>query len=58
MDSKNLFDVIKNSILNIDTELKTVNNKGVFFAPELYIAFSIGRDIYTSRLNIFIEVGI
>ena len=48
-----LFQTIKTTILTIDTELKTTNNTGVFFAPELYIAFCIGRDIYKDRLNIF-----
>ncbi len=48
-----LFQSIKSTVLTIDTELNTANDTGVFFAPELYIAFCIGRDIYKNRLNIF-----
>lgn len=48
-----LFQTVKTTILTIDTELKSTNEKGIFFAPELYTAFCIGRDIYKDRLNIF-----
>lgn len=48
-----LFETIKNTIFSIDSELKEVNNTGVFFAPELYIAFCMGRDIYINREVIF-----
>lgn len=48
-----LFQTVKTTILTIDTELKTTNKTGVFFAPELYIAFCIGRDIYKDKVNIF-----
>ena len=48
-----LFQTIKKTVLTIDTELNTTNKTGVFFAPELYLAFCIGRDIYKDRVNIF-----
>jgi len=48
-----LFQTIKNTVLTIDTELNKTNETGIFFAPELYTAFCIGRDIYNDRLNIF-----
>jgi hypothetical protein len=48
-----LFQTIKSTVLTIDTELNKTNETGIFFAPELYTAFCIGRDIYHDRLNIF-----
>jgi Holliday junction resolvase-like predicted endonuclease len=53
VEPKSLFDTIKNTICTIENELKNLDNKGVFFAPELFIAFCIGKDIFISRENIF-----
>lgn len=51
-DSK-LFDTIKDSILQIELSLKDFSNKGVYFAPELHLAFCIGQKIMENRTQIF-----
>lgn len=48
-----LFETLKEAVLCIDSELRQLNNTGIFFAPELYIAFCLGRDIYKNRDRIF-----
>lgn len=48
-----LFNRIKKTIQNIDDELRRSNNTGVYFAPELYTAFCLGRDIFQNRAAIF-----
>jgi hypothetical protein len=48
-----LFEVIKETIIDIDKDLKSINGTGVFFAPELYVAFCIGKEIYKNRNQIF-----
>lgn len=51
-NKEKLFNTIKSSIQEIETELHEVQ-KGIFFAPELYIAFRIGLAIYKNKQNIF-----
>lgn len=53
LNSLNLFNNIKGTILKIDKELKEINNTGIYFAPELYISFCIGKDIFQKRQSIF-----
>lgn len=48
-----LFNSIKETVVNIDKELKEINETGIFFAPELYISFCIGKEIMQNRLTIF-----
>lgn len=50
---KLLFESIKRTVLQIEEELKTSNKTGIFFAPELYVAFCIGRDVSNQRQEIF-----
>ena len=51
-NKQELFNTTKSAIQEIETELHYVD-KGIFFAPELYIAFRIGLNIYKNRKNIF-----
>lgn len=44
---------IADTVSRIDKELKTIDNKGIFFAPELHIAFECGKDITTNGQNIW-----
>jgi hypothetical protein len=53
MNNELLFKSIKKSVTKINKKLLTLNNTGVFFAPELYIAFCIGKEIYKNREEIF-----
>ena len=53
MNSFNLFNSIKETVLKIDIELKQINNTGVYFAPELYITFCIGKDILQNQQSVF-----
>ncbi|MBS1600428.1 MAG: hypothetical protein JST75_19520 [Bacteroidetes bacterium] len=52
-DQTALFQTIKNTVTTIDIELNKTNGKGIFFAPELYTAFCMGKDIYHNRFSIF-----
>jgi len=52
-NKQELFNTIMSSIQEIENELHGVD-KGIFFAPELYIAFKMGFSIYQNRKNIFI----
>jgi hypothetical protein len=53
LNETNLFDSIKKAVTDIEFDLLQVNGTGVFFAPELYIAFRIGREIFLERDFIF-----
>lgn len=44
---------IADTVSRIDEELKTIDNKGIFFAPELHIAFECGKTITSSGQNIW-----
>jgi|688.fasta_scaffold211766_3 hypothetical protein len=51
-NKKELFETIQFAIQEIEYELRALD-KGIFFAPELYIAFKIGLNIYKNRKSIF-----
>ena len=53
MNKHLIIEQILESILEIDKELKSINNKGIYFAPELFIAFHVGKSIYKKREQIF-----
>jgi hypothetical protein len=53
INSTELFSSIKSTVNVIEDDLKQLNNTGIFFAPELFIAFCIGRDIYKNKTEIF-----
>lgn len=53
IDIHALFSTIKTTIKTIESELKISNNKGIFFAPELYIAFCLGFELFKERQEIF-----
>ena len=53
MNTLNLFNSIKNTVLKIEKELKQTNNTGIYFAPELYITFCIGKDIKQNQQSVF-----
>ena len=53
-----LFDTIFKYINDLDTELESLNNEGIFFAPELYIAFGIGKEIMKKKEKIFVDTNI
>jgi len=44
---------ITDTVSRIDYELRTIDNKGIFFAPELHIAFECGKAITASGQNIW-----
>ena len=46
---QHIYDVVKSE----DEELKSIYEKGVFFAPELYLAFKIGKELKKEELSIF-----
>ena len=52
MNEKILFEIIKIEVIAIENELKLLD-KGVFFAPELYVGFRIAKSIYLHRQIIF-----
>jgi hypothetical protein len=45
--------IIKDTVDNIDRELKEIADKGIFFAPELHIAFECGQKIFNDRDKIW-----
>jgi hypothetical protein len=53
IDNTKLFDSIKSVVLQIETELYEINKSGIFFAPELYLAFEIGKALFREREAIF-----
>lgn len=50
---KKIFDSIKNTAILIDENLKLLCNKGIYFAPEIYLTFCIGQKIMENREDIF-----
>lgn len=48
-----LFETVKSTINEIENNLHESNKTGVFFSPELYVAFCIGKDIAKRRELIF-----
>ena len=53
INTSNLFLSIKDTVESIEKDLKDLNNTGIFFAPELYTTFCIGKDIYKNPTPIF-----
>lgn len=58
MNNEILFEIIKTSIRDIDREINQTNGTGIYFAPELYVAFSIGQNIFKQRKNIFNSLNV
>lgn len=52
MKEKLIFEAIKYTVLAEEEDLKQIE-KGIFFAPELALAYSIGKTIYRDREKIF-----
>lgn len=50
---ENLFKIIQTTIEQIDEDLKISNGTGIYFSPELYVAFCLGREISKNRKEIF-----
>lgn len=48
-----LFINIRQVVQRVETDLKELNNTGVLFVPEIYLAFEIGKSMYKNRLTIF-----
>ena len=48
-----LFETVKSTINEIESNLKESNDTGIYFTPELYVAFCIGKDIAKHRVSIF-----
>lgn len=53
MKETQFFETIKKEVLSIDSDLNSINKTGIYFAPEHYIAFRLGRAIYLNREIIF-----
>ena len=51
----NLCNTISYTVCRIDSELKEIDKKGIFFAPELHIAFECGKAITVNGPNIWGE---
>jgi hypothetical protein len=49
----NIFNIIKRVIKQEAAELKTRCGKGIFFMPEIALAYSIGKEIYINRELVF-----
>ncbi len=52
LNSKLLLQTITKVINHVENELRELN-KGIFFAPELYLAFEVGKALYAERMNVF-----
>ena len=55
MNEKLLYSVIFETLKNEDKELTCLTNSGIFYSPELYIAFILGKNIKRSDKDIFSE---
>lgn len=53
VNEQRLFDLIKETVSELNKELEEVNGTGIYFAPELYVAFSIGKEIARRKDEIF-----
>ncbi len=53
MDEQNLYDIIFQTLAEEDAELKVLTGKGIFYSPELYIAFLLGKSIKKYEQVIF-----
>jgi len=48
-----LFEIISENVQKLNCELEIVNETGIFFAPELFIAFLLGKEITKNQELIF-----
>ena len=48
-----LYNTICKTIERLDKELKELIGKGIFFMPELSVAFELGKSIFKERYHIF-----
>jgi hypothetical protein len=55
MNTKVLYNTIFSRIEKEDLDLTTLNGEGIFFAPELFIAFTIGKEIKRNEVSVFGE---
>ena len=53
MNNKVLYEIILNRLKQEDDELSSLINQGIFYAPELYIAFILGKEIKKNDVKIF-----
>lgn len=53
INEEELFNTIYKYTLKKEFELNDLNEKGIFFAPELYLAFGFGKEITKNRIEIF-----
>jgi hypothetical protein len=54
INQDNLFNSILNTVFKIEHELNDLKPSfGIFLAPELYLAFEVGKEIYKNRNSIF-----
>jgi hypothetical protein len=53
MDEELLYSTIYNRLAQEDKELTSLTEHGVFFAPELYLAFILGKEIKKYEMKIF-----
>jgi len=53
--NEKLFEIIRTTVNGIESELKRSDNTGIYFSPELHVAFCIGRDVSKNRKQIFGE---
>jgi hypothetical protein len=49
----NIFNIIKRVIKQEEAELKALCGKGIFFMPEIALAYAIGKEIYINRELVF-----
>ncbi|MDI1324854.1 MAG: hypothetical protein PSV36_19075 [Algoriphagus sp.] len=53
IDQGKLLATIISVVQSIELELKELNGTGIFFVPELYLAFQIGKTFFTNQKSIF-----
>ena len=53
MNHQILYDIIFDCLKQEDEELSPITSQGIFFAPELYVAFIIGKNIKRRELDVF-----
>ena len=55
MDNSLLYNTILSTIEKEDSDLASLTGRGIFYSPELYIAFIIGKEIKRKEISIFGE---
>lgn len=53
LNTEELFKTIVMTIEGIEADLKKANATGIYFSPELYVAFCIGKEISRNSQSIF-----